>query len=130
MFIILTPYNSNSQKRERIGRVLQMHANDREDLDEIRAGDIGAIVGLKNTKTGDTLCVENNQIVLESMTFPEPVISLAIEPKTKADRDKLNDSLRRLADDLLLKLLETRTLDKLLFPVWGNYISKLLKIAL
>jgi len=92
-------YNSNSKKRERIGRVLQMHANDREDLDEIRAGDIGAIVGLKNTKTGDTLCSEGNQIVLESMTFPEPVISLAIEPKTKADRDKLNDSLRRLADE-------------------------------
>jgi len=92
-------YNSNSKKRERIGRVLQMHANDREDLEEIRAGDIGAIVGLKNTKTGDTLCIENNQIVLESMTFPEPVISLAIEPKTKADRDKLNDSLRRLADE-------------------------------
>ncbi len=92
-------YNSNSKKRERIGRVLQMHANDREDLEEIRAGDIGAIVGLKNTKTGDTLCSEGNQIVLESMTFPEPVISLAIEPKTKADRDKLNDSLRRLADE-------------------------------
>ena len=92
-------YNSNAKKRERIGRILQMHANDRDDLDEIRAGDIGAIVGLKNTKTGDTLCSEGNQIVLESMTFPEPVISLAIEPKTKADRDKLNDSLRRLSDE-------------------------------
>ena len=92
-------YNSNAEKKERIGRILQMHANDREDLDEIRAGDIGAIVGLKHTKTGDTLCDPNHQIVLESMTFPDPVISLAIEPKTKADRDKLNDSLRKLAEE-------------------------------
>ncbi len=92
-------YNSNAKKRERIGRILQMHANDREDLAEIRSGDIGAIVGLKFTKTGDTLCSEGNQIVLESMTFPDPVISLAIEPKTKADRDKLNDALRRLAEE-------------------------------
>ena len=82
-------YNSAKGQRERIGRLLRMHANHREDIDEIRAGDICAAVGLKNTFTGDTLCDAHHPIMLESITFPEPVISIAIEPKTKADQDKM-----------------------------------------
>jgi len=92
-------YNPNSNKKERIGRLLQMHANHREDIEEVYAGDIAAAIGLKATKTGDTLCDENDPIVLERMTFPEPVISIAIEPKTKADQDKLSESLGKLADE-------------------------------
>jgi elongation factor G len=92
-------FNSVSDKKERVGRVLQMHANTREDMDEIRAGDIAAIVGLKNTKTGDTLCTEEDAIILENMAFPEPVIQIAIEPKTKADQDKLSESLAKLSDE-------------------------------
>lgn len=92
-------YNSVSQKKERIGRLLQMHANHREDIDEVRAGDIAAAVGLKHTKTGDTLCDEHDPIVLEKMSFPEPVIQIAIEPKTKADQDKLSESLSKLSDE-------------------------------
>ena len=92
-------YNSSVHKRERIGRIVQMHANDRQDVELLRAGDIGAIVGLKYTKNGHTLCDEARQIVLESMSIPEPVISLAIEPKSKAERDKLHESLRRLAEE-------------------------------
>ena len=82
-------YNPSRDRRERIGRLVRMHANKREDVKEIRAGDIGAVVGLKHTVTGDTLCDEAHQIVLESMTFPAPVMAVAIEPKTKADADKL-----------------------------------------
>ncbi len=92
-------YNSVSEKKERVGRVLQMHANHREDLDEIRIGDIAAIVGLKHTKTGDTLCTEEDAIILERMAFPEPVIQIAIEPKTKADQDKLSEALAKLSDE-------------------------------
>ena len=92
-------YNSFSQKKERIGRLLQMHANHREDIDVVKAGDIAAAVGLKHTRTGDTLCGEDDPIVLEMMTFPEPVIQIAIEPKTKADQDKLSDSLSKLSDE-------------------------------
>ncbi|MCB0284253.1 MAG: elongation factor G [Calditrichaeota bacterium] len=92
-------YNSVSGKKERVGRLLQMHANHREDIDMVSTGDIAAVVGLKNTRTGDTLCDESNQIVLESMHFPEPVISVAVEPKTKADQDKLSQSLVKLADE-------------------------------
>jgi elongation factor G len=91
--------NSVSDKKERVGRVLQMHANTRQDLEEIRCGDIAAIVGLKHTRTGDTLCSEEDAIVLEKMIFPEPVIQIAIEPKTKADQDKLSDSLAKLSDE-------------------------------
>ena len=76
-----------------------MHANTREDLEEIRCGDIAAIVGLKHTRTGDTLCTEDDAIVLEKMVFPEPVIQIAIEPKTKADQDKLSESLAKLSDE-------------------------------
>lgn len=92
-------FNSVSDRKERVGRVLQMHANHREDMDEIRAGDIAAIVGLKYTKTGDTLCSEEDPIILERMAFPEPVIQIAIEPKTKADQDKLSESLAKLSDE-------------------------------
>jgi elongation factor G len=92
-------YNSVSGKKERIGRLLQMHANSREDIDSVQTGDIAAVVGLKNTRTGDTLCADAHQIILESMHFPEPVISVAVEPKTKADQDKLSQSLVKLSDE-------------------------------
>ncbi|MCB0747026.1 MAG: elongation factor G, partial [Ignavibacteriae bacterium] len=91
--------NSVSDKKERVGRLLEMHANHREDLDEIRAGDIVAFVGLKNTRTGDTLCSEEDPVILEKMAFPEPVIQIAIEPKTKADQDKLSEALQKLSDE-------------------------------
>ena len=92
-------YNSTKGKRERIGRILRMHANHREEMDEIYAGDIAAAVGLKETTTGDTLCAEGNPIILESMEFPEPVIRVAIEPKTKAGQDKMSLALIRLAEE-------------------------------
>jgi elongation factor G len=91
--------NSRSGKKERIGRILRMHANHREDIDWIGAGDIAAAVGLTDTRTGDTLCDEKAPIMLESITFPEPVIHQAIEPKTKADQDKLGAALQRLAQE-------------------------------
>ena len=91
--------NTTSGKTERIGRILQMHANHREEREEIGAGEIAAAVGLKFTTTGDTLAVESDPIVLESMSFPDPVISVAIEPKTKADQDKLSQALQRLAEE-------------------------------
>ena len=91
--------NSVKGKTERIGRLLRMHANHREDIDEIRAGDICAAVGLRNTFTGDTLCDPNNPIVLEAIVFPEPVISIAIEPKTRADQDKMAIALNKLAEE-------------------------------
>src|SRR5262249_40750472 len=78
-------YNSTKEKKERIGRILKMHANKREEIKEVYAGDIAAAVGLKYTTTGDTLCPEDNAVILESIEFPEPVIAIAIEPKTKAD---------------------------------------------
>jgi len=92
-------YNSTKGKKERIGRLLLMHANQREEIDEVNAGDIAAAVGLKDTTTGDTLCDEDKSIVLESMTFPEPVIDLAIEPLTRADQDKLGTALMKLAEE-------------------------------
>lgn len=92
-------YNSVADKKERVGRVLQMHANHREDMEEVRAGDIAALVGLKFTRTGDTLCTEDDPIILERMAFPEPVIQIAIEPKTKADQDRLSDALSKLSDE-------------------------------
>lgn len=92
-------YNSTKQVKERVGRVLLMHANDREEIDEAYAGEIIAVVGLKDTVTGDTLCDETKPIVLESITFAEPVISLAIEPKTKSDQEKLGYALSRLSEE-------------------------------
>src|SRR5438045_2640437 len=91
-----TIFNSTKQKNERIGRLLKMHANKREEIKEVYAGDIAAAVGLKTVSTGDTICDEKKPIVLESMDFPEPVISLAIEPKTKADQEKLGHGLQKL----------------------------------
>ncbi|WP_054025331.1 elongation factor G [Bacillus sp. FJAT-28004] len=91
--------NSTKGKRERIGRILQMHANSRQEISEVYSGDIAAAVGLKDTTTGDTLCEEKHIIVLESMNFPEPVISVAIEPKTKADQDKLGIAISKLAEE-------------------------------
>ena len=92
-------YNSTKGTKERVGRILQMHANHREEIDQVSAGDIAAAVGLKNTTTGDTLTEEGKPIVLESITFPEPVIELAVEPKTKADQDKMAVALQRLAEE-------------------------------
>ncbi len=92
-------YNSSKNKKERIGRLLKMHANKREEIKEVRAGDIAAAVGLKYTLTGDTLCDEAHPIILESIEFPEPVISIAIEPKTKADQEKLSQALMKLAQE-------------------------------
>src|SRR5881398_1767784 len=92
-------YNSTKDRRERIGRLLQMHANKREEIEEVRAGDIAAAIGLKDTKTGDTLSDEGHPIILEAMKFPEPVISVAIEPKTKADQDKLSIALQKLSEE-------------------------------
>lgn len=92
-------YNSSKGKRERIGRILLMHANKREEVDEVYAGDIAAAVGLKDTSTGETLCDEDAPIILEKMEFPEPVISVAIEPKTKASQDKMTEALQKLAEE-------------------------------
>jgi len=92
-------YNSRKGHRERITKILRMHANHREEIDEVFAGEIVAGVGLKDTVTGDTLCSEDQPIILESMTFPEPVVDVAIEPKTKADQDRIGDSLKRLAEE-------------------------------
>jgi elongation factor G len=91
--------NSTKGKKERIGRLVKMHANHREEVEELRAGDLGAVVGLKDTTTGDTLCVDDNPIVLESMEFPEPVINVAIEPKTKAGQEKMGIALAKLAEE-------------------------------
>lgn len=91
--------NSTKGKKERVGRLVKMHANHRQEVEELRAGDIGAIVGLKDTTTGDTLCVESAPIILESMVFPEPVISVAIEPKTKAGQEKMGIALSKLAEE-------------------------------
>lgn len=91
--------NSTKDNKERVGRLLQMHANHREDVEEVRAGDIVAAVGLKSTSTGDTLCSEDSPVLLESMVFPEPVIDIAIEPKTKAEQDKLSAGLIKLAEE-------------------------------
>ena len=92
-------YNSVKGKRERIGRILQMHANKREEIQEVYAGDIAAAVGLKDTTTGDTLCDEKHEIILESMDFPDPVIEIAIEPKTKAGQEKMGLALAKLAEE-------------------------------
>lgn len=92
-------YNSTKDRRERVGRLLRMYADRREDVDEILAGDIGAVLGMKETFTGDTLCDINHPILLENISFPEPVISVAIEPKTNADQDKMSEALRKLAEE-------------------------------
>lgn len=92
-------YNTTTQERERISRILRMHSNEREEVEEVFAGDIVAFVGLKNTSTGHTLCDEKNQLVLEKIVFPEPVISIQVEPKTKADQEKMGAALKKLQDE-------------------------------
>ena len=92
-------YNTTSEKKERIGRIVKMHANSREEVQEVGAGDIAAVIGLKETKTGDTLCDEGSPIILEQITFSEPVISIAVEPKTKADQEKMGLALSKLAEE-------------------------------
>lgn len=92
-------YNSSKKKKERIGRLVKMHANHREEIEEIAAGDIVAIIGLKDVSTGDTLCTEQNEVLLESITFPEPVIQIAIEPKTQADQNKISEALAKIASE-------------------------------
>jgi elongation factor G len=92
-------YNASKDKRERVARLLQMHANKREEIEDVRAGDIAAAIGLRDTRTGDTLCDDDHPIILEAMKFPAPVISVAIEPKTKADQDKLGIALAKLAEE-------------------------------
>jgi elongation factor G len=92
-------FNSVKMKRERVGRMVQMHANSREEIKEVLAGDIAAAIGLKDTTTGDTLCAESNKIILERMEFPEPVISVAVEPRTKADQEKMGVALGKLAQE-------------------------------
>ena len=92
-------YNATKDSKERIGRILQMHANNRKEIDIVYSGDIAAAVGLKNTTTGDTLCDENNPIILESMEFPDPVISVAVEPATKNDQEKMGIALQKLAEE-------------------------------
>ena len=92
-------YNSSKDKKERIGRIVQMHSNDREEIKEVRAGDIAAAIGLKDVTTGDTLCDMKDKIVLERMEFPEQVIAVAVEPKTKVDQEKMGIALGKLANE-------------------------------
>ena len=92
-------YNSTTNQRERVGRLLRMHSNKREEIDSVGAGDIGAVIGLKKTFTGDTLCLQEEPVILESIVFPEPVISVAIEPKTKAEQEKLSDAMVKLLQE-------------------------------
>ncbi|MDP2858154.1 MAG: elongation factor G, partial [Bacillota bacterium] len=117
----MTVHNATTGKKERIGRLLRMYANRREELQTISAGDIAAVVGLKVSSTGDTLCDPNHPIVLETIRFPEPVISVAIEPKTKADQEKMDDALRRLADeDPTFKVRTDETTGQLLISGMGE----------
>lgn len=114
--------NSTKGKRERVGRILQMHANSREEISTVYAGDIAAAVGLKDTTTGDTLCDEKSLVILESMEFPEPVISVAIEPKSKADQDKMGTALSKLSEEDQHSVLTlTKKLAKLSSLVWVNF---------
>ena len=92
-------YNSTTNRRERVGRLLRMHSNKREEISSVGAGDIGAAIGLKKTFTGDTLCLQEDPVILESIVFPEPVISVAIEPKTKAEQEKLSDAMVKLLQE-------------------------------
>jgi Translation elongation factors (GTPases) len=119
--------NATKDNRERVGRILQMHANSREEIPEVFSGDIAAAVGLKDTGTGDTLCAEDSPVILESMEFPEPVIQVAIEPKTKADQDKMGTALQKLAEEDPTFRAETdRETGETLISVWVNFTLRLL----
>lgn len=114
--------NATKNKRERIGRILQMHANSRQEISIVYSGDIAAAVGLKDTSTGDTLCDEKHPVILESMNFPDPVIEIAVEPKTKADQDKLGVALGKLTEeDLLFVLTLMKKLAKRSWQVWVSF---------
>ncbi len=116
-------FNSSKDSKERVGRLVRMHANHREEIKEIRAGDIAAVIGLKNTTTGNTLCDENSQTLLEAITFPEPVIKIAVAPKTKADQEKMGVALQRLLKKIqLLELKLMQKQIKFLSLVWANFI--------
>lgn len=116
-------FNSVKGRRERIGRMVQMHANNRDEIKEVRAGDIAAVIGLKDVTTGDTLCDPSHVILLEKMDFPEPVISVAVEPKSKADQEKMAFALARLAqEDPPLGLRQMKRLGRLSSPVWVSFI--------
>ena len=119
-------YNSTKQRTERIGRLLKMHANKREEIKEVYAGDIAAAVGLKSVSTGDTLCDEKHPIVLESMDFPKPVISLAIEPKTKSDQEKLGVGLQKLmAEDPTFRVqTDVSRPGRSSSPAWASCTSR------
>ncbi len=118
--------NATKNKKERVGRILQMHANKREELDKVYSGDIAAAIGFKFTTTGDTICDEQHPVILESMEFPEPVIELAIEPKTKASQGKLGEALQNLLKRILHSvLILIRKLDRQSSPEWVNFILKL-----
>ena len=114
-------YNSTKDKKERIGRIVRMHANKREDVEEVYAGEIAAAVGLKDTGTGDTLCDESKPIILESIEFPEPVIQVAIEPKTKADQEKMGIALKKLAEeDPTFKIKSNKETNQILIGGMGE----------
>ena len=116
--------NTSSGERERVGRLIQMHSNNRQEIKEVRAGDIAAVVGLKKTWTGHTLCDSANPILLESITFPEPVISIAVEPKTKADQEKMGLALQKLAqEDPTFKVHTDEETKKRSFREWANFTS-------
>lgn len=115
-------YNSTKGKKERMGRILMMHANHREEIDEVYSGDIAAVVGLKDTTTGDTLCDEDHPVILESMEFPDPVIQVAIEPKTKAGQEKMTMALLKLAEEIRpLRPIRIRRRVRPLLPVWASF---------
>jgi elongation factor G len=117
--------NTIKNNRERIGRMLQMHANHREDIKEARAGDIVALAGLKHTTTGDTLSDPAHPVVLERMEFPDPVIEIAVEPKTKSDQEKMGQALARLAtEDPSFRVSSIRRADKPSSRGWANSISR------
>jgi elongation factor G len=114
-------YNSTKGKKGRIGRILQMHANKREEIERVYSGDIAAAVGLKNTTTGDTLCDEKHEIILESMEFPDPVIEIAIEPKTKAGQEKMGLPLPNWQRKILhSRLTPMKILVRRSSPEWEN----------
>jgi elongation factor G len=121
-----TVYNPVKNKKERLGRILQMHANQREEIKEVRAGDIAAAVGLKEATTGETLCDPSSIITLEKMVFPEPVIQQAVEPKTKADQEKMGLALNRLAqEDPSFRVRPTKNRARPSSVVWASCTWKL-----
>ena len=123
-------YNSVKMKKERIGRIVQMHANSREEVKEVFAGDIAAAIGLKDVTTGDTLCDLEDIIILERMDFPDPVISVAVEPKTKADQEKMGVALSKLAqEDPSFRVHTDDESGQIIISGWESFILKLLLIG-